>query len=76
MPEVCSRGYTQRQDEALRRWRHRIRRSGALFTLTTGRRRPLRSLPYRYQNAIQTAYAVVTRPPQTRAAYFKRLYRN
>jgi hypothetical protein len=75
MPEVCSHGCTQRQGEASGRWRCRIRYSETLFTLATGRRRPPRSLPCRYQNAIQNAYAVLTRPPQTRAAHFKRLYR-
>jgi len=32
-------------------------------------------LPQQYQNAIQNTYSRLPRPPQTRAAHFKRLYR-
>ena len=32
-------------------------------------------LRHQYQNAIQSTYPLLPRPPQARAAHFKRLYR-
>jgi hypothetical protein len=75
MPEVCPPNRTNCKRGDLAHRRQRIRRYATLLNLTTGRRRPPHFLPYRYQIAIQNAYAVVTRPPLTRAAHFKRLYR-
>jgi len=36
---------------------------------------PSAAPPLRYQNPIRSAYPSMPRPPQTRAAHFKRLYR-
>ncbi len=75
MSEVCSRIRIPRECEDARRWRRTSGPSGLRFTLTTDRFHPRRRLPQKYQNTIQNTYPPLPRPPQTRAAHFKRLYR-
>ena len=75
MPEVCSIGFAKGQDNHSDDRPRRIRPAEFPVTATTDRFHPQQRLPRRYQNTIRNTYAVVTRPPQTRAAHFKRLYR-
>jgi hypothetical protein len=75
MPEVCSLHCVGHQHRDRDRVRKQIRCSKFIVTLAKDPSYQPQVPPYRYQNTIRNTYAVVTRPPQTRAAHFKRLYR-
>jgi hypothetical protein len=76
MPEVCPRHPLHHQDTVSHP------RFDPIHPSHNPQTRPQTNLDttakpsQKYQNLIRSPYAPVPRPPQTRAASFKRLYRN